>query len=668
MIFRRYINSRPDRQTLETRVKKVRQRLDHYNIKINDDKYVRETRRVDWLGYEISGAGIRPTKSKTEIITKLKAPTNVKQVRQLMGIINYYAKFIKSLAGIASPIYNLLKKNVPFRWRNTETTALNLLKEQIRQRAPLAPFQTCTSKRVVLKCDACDTGIGAVLEQEQASGEMKPVLYWSSKLRDYEANYSIGEKEALACVAAVTKLRKYLLGRHFVLQTDHRALETLLSQSKVKRTMARVERWREKLSCYDYHIEHIRGVDNAIADILSRTASKSDHREIPLMEEIVINSIQSDPRKESTRYSHEFQELVQDIRDNNWTDKNKKKYKDYYVRRDKLTERNNFIFYNRTRFVPSPDKHKRILIEAHKLHQGITKTRTRIAEYFWWPGWSVDAERAVKECRECNLSDRTKKTPPAPLNPVPLPRGPWDKIAADIKGPINTGGSKYLLVIVDYYSKWPEVIGINSISSQTIINAFRKVFARFGLPRELVTDNGTQFVSREIETFLREISVNHRTVALYAPQQNGLVERFNRVLSEKIKEASRFKWNVRRTIESVLFHYRSTPHVTTNVSPFEAMFRRKMRNNLSNLFPNNEKSEPKTICPETVADKQKKMVEYHRAKKGAKVRPIKIGDTVRIRGPSNQFGGDEKVIKVGKSSVTTRDGRKWPMNKVWRGR
>ena len=159
------------------------------------------------------------------------------------------------------------------------------------KRETLAAFDTDSRKQVILKCDACDEGMGAVLEQEQESGEFMPITYWSSRFRKYELGYSIGEKEALACVSTIEKHKKYLHGRHFILQTDHKSLVTLLSQSKIKRTMARIERWREKLSCYNYTVKYINGTDNEISDLLSRTTTDSNHNTIPLNEEVVINSV-----------------------------------------------------------------------------------------------------------------------------------------------------------------------------------------------------------------------------------------------------------------------------------------------------------------------------------------------------------------------------------------
>ena len=142
-----------------------------------------------------------------------------------------------------------------------------------------------------MKCGASDFGIGAVLEQEQKNGERRPVRYWSSQFRSYEKNYSVSEKEALACIAVMQKFRKYLLGRHFVLLTDHKALTTVLDQSTPKKTISRIERWREKLAAFDYSVEYIKGSENEIADWLSRSAEDIDHKKVSLYEEIVINSI-----------------------------------------------------------------------------------------------------------------------------------------------------------------------------------------------------------------------------------------------------------------------------------------------------------------------------------------------------------------------------------------
>ena len=163
-------------------------------------------------------------------------------MRQILGIINYYAKFIRELADKAAPLYALLKKGSKFSWVENESKALAAVKQLISRRECLKPFDTDSERRVVLKTDASELEMGAVLEQEDSSGIMRPVLYWLSKYRFYEQNHSTVEKETLALVCATNRLRKYLLGQNFSLYADHRPLETLLSQTTCKRTITRVER------------------------------------------------------------------------------------------------------------------------------------------------------------------------------------------------------------------------------------------------------------------------------------------------------------------------------------------------------------------------------------------------------------------------------------------
>ena len=230
------------REELRIRTAAVQRRLAEQKIQIKEEKSLLETDCVDWLGYEISAEGIRPTRSKAQEIKRLKEPSSVKEVRQVMGVVSYYGKFIPKLSEIARPLYSLLKKTNRFCWTDKHKAALDTIKSEILKRNALMAFDTSTDRQVRVRCDASDYGMGAILEQKDKEGEYRAVVYFSSLFRNYEKNYSISEKEAFACVAALQKFRKYLLGRHVVLQTDHRALQTLLSQSKIKRTLAKTER------------------------------------------------------------------------------------------------------------------------------------------------------------------------------------------------------------------------------------------------------------------------------------------------------------------------------------------------------------------------------------------------------------------------------------------
>ena len=133
---------------------------------------------------------------------------------------------------------------------------------------------------------------------------------------------------------------------------------------------------------------------------------------------------------------------------------------------------------------------------------------------------------------------------------------------------------------MDFYSKLPEIYPMKRISGLAVAETLRDVFARLGIPRMLVSDNGKQLISKEVKTLLDGLKIEHHKVTLYAPAQNGLVERLNRVIGEKLKEAVEGGFEIGSILCQMLLDYRSTPHSTTNISPFEAMFGRKMRNNL----------------------------------------------------------------------------------------
>ena len=134
---------------------------------------------------------MKPSSSKSEKIRGLKAPRSAKELRQLLGIVNYYMKYIPRMAMLAEPLHALLKKGRSWRWGPAQQKGLDQIKREIGRDETLAPFETNGKVRTYLTTDASENGIGAVLEQEQANGEIKPVVYWSSKLRSYEKNYSI---------------------------------------------------------------------------------------------------------------------------------------------------------------------------------------------------------------------------------------------------------------------------------------------------------------------------------------------------------------------------------------------------------------------------------------------------------------------------------------------
>ena len=175
-------------------------------------------------------------------------------------------------------------------------------------------------------------------------------------------------------------------------------------------------------------------------------------------------------------------------------------------------------------------------------------------------------------------------------------------------------------------------------------------------------------VAKALKKFLDEVHVEHRLVALYAPRQNGLVERFMDVLKHKLLEADEYGWNYENTVNSLLLDYRCTPHCTTLISPYEAMFNRKMQTAETRRFYPEVKAEGErelAVIPRPNVEKKiEKMKEYHDNRRGCAAPKVNVGDYVKIKQNDGSYGGYEKVIAVGNNSVTLSDGRKWPMNRV----
>ena len=190
----------------------------------------------------------------------------VKQVQSFVALVGYYSKFIPQFADIAQPLTDLTKKNCPnlVKWGEMEENAFVRLKECLSQQPVLKILDL--SKVMYVQTDASDVGLGAALMQEH-DGVLHPVRFLSRKLKGAEKNYSTIEKECLAVVWAVEKLRVFLYGREFVLLTDHRPL-TFINEAKLRNT--RVMRWSLYLQDYSFRVESIKGVDNLVADYMSR--------------------------------------------------------------------------------------------------------------------------------------------------------------------------------------------------------------------------------------------------------------------------------------------------------------------------------------------------------------------------------------------------------------
>ncbi|CAM4683658.1 unnamed protein product [Lepidochelys kempii] len=223
--------------------------------------------RVTYLRHQVGQGNINPLQAKVDAIQKWPDPKSKKQVQSFLGLSGYYRLFVPQYSQIAAPLIDLTKKKQPnaVQWTEECQKAFNQLKATLMSdpilRAP--DFD----KPFLVTTDVSERGVGAVLMQEGPDQEFHPVVFLSKKLSERESNWSVSEKECYTIVYALEKLRPYVWGQHFHLQTDHAALEWLHTTMGNNKKLIR---WSLALQDFDFDIQHISGASNKVADALSR--------------------------------------------------------------------------------------------------------------------------------------------------------------------------------------------------------------------------------------------------------------------------------------------------------------------------------------------------------------------------------------------------------------
>lgn len=248
----------------------VFQKLSAAGFKLNFEKCAFFQEKIQYLGHVIDKNGLHKDNSKVSAILNAPQPKTQTQVKAFIGLVNYYAKFIPNLAKLLAPIYALLKKENKFIWSKECENAFELVKSVISSDKVLAHYDP--NRPIKLICDASQDGIGAALFHVFENGEERPVCFASRTLNCAEKNYAVIDREALAIYFGVRKFMHYLLGRKFILQTDHRPLVSIFGTKKGIPVMAasRLQRWSVYLSNFDFEIQYIVGKNNVNADFLSR--------------------------------------------------------------------------------------------------------------------------------------------------------------------------------------------------------------------------------------------------------------------------------------------------------------------------------------------------------------------------------------------------------------
>ncbi|KAK3083972.1 hypothetical protein FSP39_006106 [Pinctada imbricata] len=616
-----------DQKTHDANLRAVLQRLREKNLTLNKEKCSFNQNRISFFGYVFSAEGISADPKKVEAIKDAKKPSNQSEIKSFLGMTNYVSRFIPDYSTITDPLRKLLRDKTPWKWTSEQDNAFEKVKRNLTSDRVMTFFDP--RKQTELHVDASPVGLAAVMSQEN-----KIVAYASRALTPVEQRYSQTEREALAIVWGCEHFHLYLFGKPFTLITDHKPLEYIFQKPKAKQNL-RLERWRLRLTTYNFKVKYMPGITNA-ADYLSRhplTESKEcnpdEHYIRYVTENAVPRSMQLDEIIKASQHDPVIPLVIEAVTLNHWDPKlckDNKSYNCFSRMRNELTVvsiKDKCILLRGTRIVIPESLQRRAISIAHEGHQGITKTKQLLREKVWFPYIDDLTEQMCKSCITC-LSLSPTNTP-EPLKMSELPSKPWDEVSVDFFGPIPNGD--YIMVVIDDYSRFPVIEIMTSISARTVIPRLDGIFATFGIPSVCKSDNGPPFNGSEFRKFADYLGFKHRKITPLHPEANGLVEKFMQPLQKIIKAANIENKNYRQELHQFLRNYRATPHSTTGISPAEILFSRTIKTKL----PEMPKSPPNSPLRNNDASEKSKNKKYADSKRKGRESSIKEGDQVLVK-------------------------------------
>ncbi|WZY93770.1 hypothetical protein YC2023_066099 [Brassica napus] len=527
---------------LEQVLKALRQEGLYANLK----KCVFCTDQLVFLGFVVSSQGLKVDEEKNKAIQDWPTPTTIGHIRSFHGLASFYRRFVKDFSTIAAPMTSVIKKNVTFAWGPAQEESFNRLKYSLTH----APVLTLPNfdKPFEIECDASGTGIGAVLTQGG-----RPVAFFSEKLSGAALNYPTYDKELYALVRSLETWQHYLLSKEFIIHTDHETLKHLRGQTTLKKRHAR---WLEFVETFPYVIKYKKGKDNIVADALSRR-----HTLITTMEAKIMGFEQL---KMSYETDPDFSEL--------YSNTAKGAMGPFY-------QQDGFLFKEKRLCIPHGSMRDLLTREAHggglMGHFGRDKTLSVLSDHFYWPRMRRYVESLCAKCTVC-LKTKSRSHPYGLHMPLPIPIAPWVDLSMDfVLGLPKIEHKDSIFVVVDRFSKMAHFIPCSKTNdaSQTADLFFKEVVRLHGVPRTIVSDRDTKFLSHFWRTLWKKLGTKLLFSTTCHPQTDGQTEVVNRTLSQLLRATvGKNLKNWLSCLPFVEFAYNHARHSITNLSPFEIVY------------------------------------------------------------------------------------------------
>ena len=630
-------------------LRQVLRRLDEYGLCLNLEKCVFGVDKIEFLGHLVTSSGIAPSPKKVEAITNFPRPQTIKQLQEFLGMLNFYRKFLPNIATVLRPLHDFLKsafethglkpntktkKLLPTEWPEDALksfeTSKNLLSSATLLNFPVDNWQ------LSLTTDASDRAYGAALEQFNPIKQcFEPLSFYSKKFTKTETDYSTFDKELTAIFHSIRHFRHYLEGRNFVIWTDHRPILFSLHK-KSDPWSARQRRQLLEISEYSADIRHVSGRNNLVSDALSR--NPVNHvRVCAISKDLSVENIASHQKGD--------QELLRYLENKDKTG--------LILSKVPLPESTESVICDLSEgrqrpYVPETLQ-REVFDKFHSLnHAGIAATTKLISDRFVWIKMKSKIKEWTRNCVICQTSKIQQHTK-SPIIAIEMPTRRFRAINVDLVGPLpESNGYKYLLTIIDRFTRWPEVIPLRDIETTTVAQAFLENYvARFGICEEILSDRGSQFTSKLWDALLKLYGIKRRLSTSYHPQRNGCVERLHRSLKNGLKARCKKPNDWYFELPSVLLGLRTAPKEGLGCSSAELVYGETIS------IPGEMLKIPATLGEQETVTELRRVVNNFAPKKLVKLKPF--------------VPYIPKDLFTSKFVFVRRDGQKVPIQKPYDG-
>ncbi|KAJ1704458.1 hypothetical protein LUZ63_004237 [Rhynchospora breviuscula] len=513
---------------------------------------------IAFLGHIISAVGVAADQSKLSAVSAWPPPNNQRQLRSFLGLAGYYRRFVRHYASIAASLTDLLTKD-GFHWSQKEQEAFEQLKMALMTVPVLSlPYFNCP---FIVETDASEVGIGAVLSQDK-----HPIAFYSKKLSPLMQGKSTYIREMFVIQSAVMKWRQYLLGRHFIIRTDHRSLHHMLQQTV---QTPEQQQFCSKLVGYDFSIEYKLGASNAAADALSRVREGAPRPVFMSLSRPLCSTLDS---LQIELFSDKHTKHIIDgilTTPSSWAD---------------WTFSGGLLRYKGRLYLPySSPLIPTLLSDYHSSllggHSGVQRTFQRLTTHFMWNGMHKYVETFVQACDVCQKCKPTNHSPYGLLQPIAIPDELWADLSMDFVTHLPpSGGYITILVVVDRFSKGIHLAPLPPHYTATrVAQIFWEIVGKLhGMPKSIISNRDPIFQNTFWKKLFRLQGTKLRFSSAYHPESDGQTERMNRCVEQFLRSFVHdqpSKWA--RILSWAEFHHNTTFTATTGMTPFEATYGRK---------------------------------------------------------------------------------------------